>query len=322
MVSLGASTGLDYVMLRPQTAGMSVDVYDAKKNVVMSHDDILTTTYIRNPISESVLTHYASTSLGTTPYYSGGKTSGLTASFPGQDLILSGKKYSDAPSCHMSIDFAGDEFVALKTGDVSSIPLESNWKSYALVFDLDIKPDQSITINRGDVTLTFLNQITDGHLEVTVVLRNKGVQKGSSTVSYETGDFLFPLRHVVVFHPYQVSWFMGGSSLFSYKSDDPIGWGGSNLKIYSMSGAVLSPIVVGEEPLLSCQFVDEQGRVLQSQKWTYMNNEEPYLSTMCRQNFYDNNGAFLAKSLPIPYASSSFRCVSDRHWRHFRCTII
>ena len=304
MVSLGALTGLDYVMLRPQSAHMSVDVYDAKKNVVMSHEDILTTIYIRNPISESVLTHYASTSLGITPYYSGGKTSGLNASFPGQDLTLLNKTYADGPSCHMSIDFAGDEFVALKTGDVSSIPLESNWKSYALVFDLDIKPDQSITINRGDVTLTFLNQITDGHLEVTVVLRNKGVLKSSSTVSYDTASSLFPLRHIVVFHPYQVSWFMGGSSLFSYKSDDPISWGGSNLKIYSMSGAVLSPIVVGEDPLLSCQFIDEQGRVLQSQEWTYMNNEEPYLSTVCRQNFYDNNGAFLAKSLPVPYDSS------------------
>ena len=116
MVSLGALTGLDYVMLRPQSALMSVDVYDAKKNVVMSHDDILTTTYIRNPISESVLTHYASTSLGTTPYYSGGKTSGLKASFPGQDLTLLNKTYADAPSCHMSIDFAGSEVVALKTG--------------------------------------------------------------------------------------------------------------------------------------------------------------------------------------------------------------
>ena len=307
VVSLGGRTGLDYVLLRPQRSHMSVDVYDAEKRVAMSYEGVLSTTRIYDPISGVPITSYASTSSGTESYYSGGKTSGLTASYPGQDLILSGKTYMDAPSCHMSVDFSGSEYVTLRSEDVALIPLGSDDKAYAVVFDLDIKTDQTVTIKRGVVNLTFVTQTQDEQLTVTVNYTDPAGTKGTNTVSYDLSSPLYPLRHVVVFHPYQLSWFMGGASLFSCKMGSPIDWDGSNLSVsvtHNSTDAFFSPFVIGESPLLTCQFIDEQGRVLQNQEWTYLNNEEPYLSTVCTQNFYDNNGAFLAKSHPMVYDST------------------
>ena len=306
-VALDASTGLDYVLLRPQGAHMSVNVYDAEKKVVMSHEGVLSTTHIYNPISKVPLTSYASTSLGTESYYSGGKTSGIIASYPGQDLILSGKTYMDAPSCHMSIDFAGEDYVALQAQDILSIPLSSDETAYAVVFDVDMQANQSVYLRRGTVSLTLVTQTQDDKLTVTVNYTDQTGTKGTNTVTYDLSSPLYPLRHIVVFHPYQLSWFMGGMALYSSRTSSPLVWGGSNLSVTGTnegSGTLFGPVVMGENPLIACQFMDEQGRVLQNQKWTVLNNEDPYLSMVCSQNFYDDNGDFLAKSLFLPHDST------------------